>query len=68
MSVKMNEFLLQYYKQLRFNSMPPEVRAQFDVYLKADDFRGHMEKRADDKWREQSNARPDRGKWRVGTE
>lgn len=42
MSVKMNEFLLQYYKQLRFNSMPPEVRAQFDVYLKADDFRGHM--------------------------
>ena len=42
MSVKMNEFLLQYYKQLRFNSMPAEVRAQFDVYLKADDFRGHM--------------------------
>lgn len=42
MSVKMNEFLLQYYKQLRFNSMPPAVRAQFDVYLKADDFRGHM--------------------------
>ena len=42
MSVKMNEFLLQYYKQLRFNHMPPAVRAQFDVYLKADDFRGHM--------------------------
>lgn len=42
MSVKMNEFLLQYYKQLRFNNMPPAVRAQFDVYLKADDFRGHM--------------------------
>ncbi len=42
MSVKMNEFLLQYYKQLRFNNMPAEVRAQFNVYLKADDFRGHM--------------------------
>lgn len=42
MAVKMDEFLLQYYMQLRFNNMPAEVRAQFDTYAKSDDFRGHM--------------------------
>lgn len=42
MSVKMNDFLLQYYMQLRFNSMPAEVRAKFNDYAKNDDFRGHM--------------------------
>ena len=42
MAVSMDDFLLQYYMQRRFNTMPPEVRAQFDVYVKADDFRGHM--------------------------
>lgn len=40
--IKMGEFLLQYFMQLRFNEMPPEVRAKFDDYAKADDFRGHM--------------------------
>lgn len=40
--VKMDEFLLQYYMQRRFNTMPPTVRAQFDVYVKSDDFRGNM--------------------------
>ncbi len=38
----MKEFLLQYYMQLRFNRMPAEVRAKYDDYLKANDFRGHM--------------------------
>ena len=42
MSVKMNDFLLQYYMQLRFNHMPAEVRAKFNEYAKNDDFRGHM--------------------------
>ena len=40
--VSMNDFLLQYYMQMHFNKMPPEVRAQFESYLKADDFRGNM--------------------------
>ena len=42
MSVKMSDFLLQYYMQLRFNHMPAEVRAKFNEYAKNDDFRGHM--------------------------
>ena len=42
MSVKTNDFLLQYYMQLRFNHMPAEVRAKFNEYAKNDDFRGHM--------------------------
>lgn len=42
MSASMNDFLLQYYMQYRFNHMPTEVRAQYDVYVKSDDFRGNM--------------------------
>lgn len=42
MAVKMDEFVLQYYMQYRFNHMPPEVRAQFDAYVKTNDFRGNM--------------------------
>ena len=37
--VKMGDFLLQYYMQRRFNTMPAVVRAQFDEYTKSDDFR-----------------------------
>ena len=40
--VKMVDFLLQYFMQLRFNEMPVEVRANFDDYAKNDDFRGNM--------------------------
>lgn len=40
--VNINDFLLQYYMQLRFNAMPPEVRAQYNNYVKANDFRGNM--------------------------
>ena len=40
--VSMKDFLLQYYMQLRFNLMPAEVRAQYDVYVKSNDFRGNM--------------------------
>ena len=40
--VEMGDFLLQYYMQRRFNTMPATVRAQFDVYAKSDDFRGNM--------------------------
>lgn len=38
----MDVFLLQYYMQLHFNKMPAEIRAQYDAYVKANDFRGHM--------------------------
>ena len=41
-NVKMGDFLLQYYMQRRFNTMPATVRAQFDAYAKSDDFRGNM--------------------------
>lgn len=40
--VSMKDFLLQYYMQLRFNDMPAEVRAKFDEFVSADDFRGNM--------------------------
>ena len=40
--VKFNDFLLQYFMQWRFDNMPPEVRAQFDVYVRNNDFNGHM--------------------------
>ncbi len=40
--IKMKDFLLQYFMQLRFNQMPAEVRAQYDAYAKNDDFRGNM--------------------------
>ena len=40
--VKFDDFLLQYFMQWRFNNMPPEVRAQFDVYVRNNDFNGHM--------------------------
>ena len=40
--VSMKDFLLQYFMQLRFNLMPAEVRAQYDAYVKSNDFRGNM--------------------------
>ena len=54
----MNEFLLQYYMQRRFNTMPPEVRAQFDVYLSSDDFRGNMKD-----WKSKLMHQDANGKW-----
>lgn len=54
----MNEFLLQYYMQRRFNTMPPEVRAQFDVYLASDDFRGNMKD-----WKSKLMHQDANGKW-----
>ena len=54
----MNEFLLQYYMQRRFNTMPPEVRAQFDVYLSSDDFRGNMKD-----WKTKLMHQDANGKW-----
>lgn len=59
MAKKMDEFLLQYYMQLRFNRMPPEARAQFDKYLKSGDFRGNMKD-----WRDKYHLIEDStGKW-----
>lgn len=53
----MNDFLLQYYMQLHFNKMPAEIRAQFDAYLKSDDFRGNMKD-----WKSKL-MHDDNGKW-----
>lgn len=58
MAVKMDEFLLQYYMQYRFNHMPPGVRAQFDVYVKSDDFRGNMKM-----WKNKLMHQNANGKW-----
>lgn len=41
-NIKMEDFLLQYFMQLRFNNMPAEVMAKFRDYAAADDFRGNM--------------------------
>lgn len=42
MAIKMEDFLLQYFMQLRFNNMPAEVMAKFKDYAKNDDFSGNM--------------------------
>ena len=44
--------------QRRFNTMPPEVRAQFDVYLSSDDFRGNMKD-----WKSKLMHQDANGKW-----
>ena len=54
----MNDFLLKYYRQLHFNSMPAEIRAQFNVYAKGDDFRGNMKS-----WKSDLMHRDPSGKW-----
>ncbi|MBD5389233.1 hypothetical protein HDR63_03180 [bacterium] len=48
MTVKLSDFLYQYFRQLHFNNMPMEIRAQFDAFVKAEDFGGHMKS-----WRDQ---------------
>ncbi len=44
MAMKMNDFLLEFYKRLIFRDMPVEQFAQFCDYVKADDFTGDMKK------------------------
>ncbi len=41
-NIEMNDFLLRYYMQLHFNSIPPENFATFSKYLKNNDFSGNM--------------------------
>ncbi len=40
--VSMENFLLQYFMQMRIKKMPPEIMAKYQDYLGKDDFRGHM--------------------------
>lgn len=40
--VSMDNFLLQYFIQMRIKKMPPEIMAKYQEYLGKDDFRGHM--------------------------
>lgn len=40
--VSMENFLLQYFMQLRIKKMPAEIMAKYQEYLGKDDFRGHM--------------------------
>ena len=61
-NVKMGDFLLQYYMQRRFNTMPATVRAQFDVYAKSDDFRGNMKD-----WKKKLMHADAGGAWRENT-
>lgn len=42
MAMSMKDFLIAYYKQLHFDKMPLEVRARFDGYVAAKDFKGNM--------------------------
>ena len=42
MSMPVKDYLLLYFRQRHFNSMPDAERAQFDAYAKNDDFRGDM--------------------------
>ena len=42
MAMGMKDFLIAYYKQLHFDKMPLEVRARFDGYVAAKDFKGNM--------------------------
>lgn len=69
MAMKLNDFLLAYYKQLHFNSMPVEVRAQYDAYAKSDDFRGNMgdwkKTLIDDTGKEKSLPDPTSGEFEI---
>lgn len=69
MAMKLNDFLLAYYKQLHFNSMPPEIRAQYDAYAKSDDFRGNMgdwkKTLIDDTGKEKSLPDPTSGEFEI---
>lgn len=56
--VNMNDFLLQYYMQLHFNAMPPEIFAKYQDYVKADDFRGNMKD-----WKSKLMHQDNSGKW-----
>ncbi len=42
MAMKMNDFIKKYYMQLHFNSMPTEVRAQFDDWVRSDSLTDEM--------------------------
>ena len=44
MSVKMNDFVLEFYKRLIFREMPVEQFSQFCDQVKANDFNGNMKK------------------------
>ena len=74
MSIKLSDFLLQHFRQLHFDNMPVEARAQFDGYVKAEDFRGNMKSWRDnlthlDGGKRVNNALPDGlepdGKWEL---
>ena len=41
MAMSMEEFISLYFRQKHFNGMPAAVRAQFDEYIKKDDFRSN---------------------------
>ena len=58
MAMSMKDFLLLYFRQLHFNSMPEPVRAQFDVYVDHDDFRGDMKSWADDLLAKNADGKP----------
>ncbi len=44
MAVKMNDFLLEFYKRLIFRDMPVEQFSKFCDQVKTNDFNGHMKK------------------------
>ncbi len=48
MAVKMDEFLLEYFRRLHFNAMPIEQFVQFSDYVRANDFSGNMKEWAQD--------------------
>lgn len=59
MTVKMKDFLLQYFMQVYFNDMPPEKYQTFLNYIKnGDDFRGNMKD-----WKK-NLVHEDGGKWK----
>ncbi|MBR1380172.1 MAG: hypothetical protein IJ560_01100 [Alphaproteobacteria bacterium] len=59
--MNMKEFLELYFKQLRFNDVPAEVRAQYDAYVKANgnkgDFRGNMKSWRDELMHQDANGK-----------
>ncbi len=58
MAMSMKDFLLLYFRQLHFNSMPEPVRAQFDIYVDHNDFRGDMKSWADDLLAKNADGKP----------
>ena len=61
MAMSVKDFLLLYFRQLHFDSMPEPKQRQFDSYVAKDDFRGDMKSWRDDLLKKGADGKPYKG-------